>query len=207
MKTAVPSTFHRGADFSPCGLFRWRLWRTWSELSRPLTFLMLNPSTADAMKNDPTVERCERRARRLGFGGVEVVNIFALRATDPEELYKVRAKAAKEWEPGDDIGTPGSIEMDRFIASKLGSDYRNDDAIREAVNRSGATVCAWGIHGFLEGRANQVVSKLIAIGLGARLHVLHNPKTKAPYLTAEGQPRHPLYLPNDAFLQPWTPKP
>lgn len=49
--------------------------------------VMLNPSTADEAQNDPTVERCERRALRLGFGQLEVVNLFALRSTDPSALY------------------------------------------------------------------------------------------------------------------------
>lgn len=76
----------RGATFSGSRLWRYRLWRIW-DLAKPvLVFVMLNPSTADEDENDPTVERCERRARREGFGGVAVYNVFAFVATDPREL-------------------------------------------------------------------------------------------------------------------------
>ena len=68
-----------GALFSPCKKYRYRLWREWSD-EVPAVFVMLNPSTADEIVNDPTVERCERRARAMGFGGLRVANIFALRA-------------------------------------------------------------------------------------------------------------------------------
>lgn len=75
-----------GAAFSPCRRYRYRLWRTWGDAA-PAVFVMLNPSTADEIENDPTVERCERRARAMGFGGLRVANIFSLRSTDPTALY------------------------------------------------------------------------------------------------------------------------
>lgn len=82
-------TVDRGALFSPCERFRYRLWRVWDITKAVLVFVMLNPSTADKDRNDQTVERCERRARALGFGGVAVYNAFAYRSTDPAELPKV----------------------------------------------------------------------------------------------------------------------
>jgi hypothetical protein len=73
----------RGAAFSACRRYRYRLWRMWDR--RPhCCFVMLNPSTADELANDPTVERCERRARAWGYGGLEVANVFAWRSTDPD---------------------------------------------------------------------------------------------------------------------------
>ena len=75
-----------GATFSPCRRYRYTLWRQWDERP-PATFIMLNPSTADETANDPTVERCQRRAQAMGYGGVRVANIFALRSTDPRALY------------------------------------------------------------------------------------------------------------------------
>ncbi len=76
----------REAVFSPCRTWRYRLAQIWDESKGPLYWLMLNPSTADELKNDPTVERCERRARMWGYGGSVVYNIFAFRATDPKDM-------------------------------------------------------------------------------------------------------------------------
>jgi len=77
---------HRKAVFSPCRTWRYHLQQVWDESKPNLIWLMLNPSTADEMKNDPTVERCEQRARMWDFGGVEVFNLFAFRATNPNEM-------------------------------------------------------------------------------------------------------------------------
>lgn len=56
------------AVFSDCERYRYLLTRVWDTTGQRALFIMLNPSTADEIKNDPTVERCERRARALGFG-------------------------------------------------------------------------------------------------------------------------------------------
>ena len=113
----------RGAIFSPDRLLRYWLWRVWDENKRPMVFIGLNPSTADEVVNDPTVERMERRARSYGYGGLIVVNIFAFRATEPEDL-KDSAEA------GIDV---------------IGRD--NDMAIVSAMIKAGIIVCGWGTHG------------------------------------------------------------
>ncbi len=77
-----------GAIFSPSQNYRYRLWRRWSD-GHTLAWCMLNPSTADASQNDPTIERCVRRAKQLGYGAIEVVNLFAYRSTNPSALYTV----------------------------------------------------------------------------------------------------------------------
>jgi hypothetical protein len=84
-----------GAMFDETGMYRYRLWRYWEirEVSDPLVFLMLNPSTATAEKLDPTVRRCVEIARRMGHCGVEVLNIFAFKATDPKELEEASIEA------------------------------------------------------------------------------------------------------------------
>lgn len=108
----------RGAIISPCGLYRYRLWRRWAPGPTCL-FIMLNPSTADAEADDPTIRRCIGFAKREGCGRLDVVNLFALRATRPADL----------WATGPDtrIGGPQSeIEFHR------------------AVRESDLLVAAWG---------------------------------------------------------------
>jgi len=77
----------RGAVLSSDGVYRYRLWRRWDPSVPSMIFVMLNPSTADAEADDPTIRRCVGFARREHCGGIEVVNLFALRATDPVALH------------------------------------------------------------------------------------------------------------------------
>jgi hypothetical protein len=74
------------AYLSDCGTYRYRLTRHWDKDAAPLTFVMLNPSTADADLDDPTIRRCMGFAKREGAGGIVVVNLYAFRATDPRNL-------------------------------------------------------------------------------------------------------------------------
>lgn len=106
------------AVYSDCERYRYVLTREWSAAGRVL-FVMLNPSTATEVQNDPTVERCERRARALGYGAVRVCNIFAWRDTDPK---KMRAAA-------DPVGP------------------ENDAALADSALWADRIVCAWGTHG------------------------------------------------------------
>ncbi|MEM7319288.1 MAG: DUF1643 domain-containing protein [Pseudomonadota bacterium] len=81
-KGDAPST----AVYSDCEAYRYSLTRVWNDEGRKALFVMLNPSTATEVQNDPTVERCERRVRTLGFGAFQVTNIFAWRDTDPRKM-------------------------------------------------------------------------------------------------------------------------
>jgi len=94
----------RTATLSPCGRYRYRLGRRWAQhrLSLPLLFVMLNPSTADAEQDDATIRRCTTFAVAHGFDAMEVVNLFAFRATDPADL----------WRAADPVGP----DADRHIA-------------------------------------------------------------------------------------------
>ncbi len=123
------------AVYSPCERYRYALTRIWGTGPRVL-FVMLNPSTATEVQNDPTVERCERRARALGYGGFRVCNIFAWRDTDPRAM---RAAA-------DPVGPA------------------NDAAIRDGALWADAIVCAWGTHGAHLDRGRQVETLLRATG-------------------------------------------
>lgn len=126
-----------GAEFSPCRLYRYRLWRSWSGGTGTVNFLMLNPSTADEAVNDPTVERCEQRARRLGFERLIVTNLFAYRATSPLDM--------------------------KAVVDPVGPE--NDAAILRAAREADKVICAWGEHGEHRGRAVAVMGLLTGIDL------------------------------------------
>lgn len=124
------------AEFSPCGTYRYTLTRKLSTPLRwvkPALFIMLNPSTADAVKDDPTIRRCIKFAEREGCTDLTVVNLYALRATDPRELTK----------------------HDNPIGPL------NDLRIAEQVykHRYGLIVAAWGAHPFAKDRAKEVIGQ------------------------------------------------
>ncbi len=112
-QTAPTST----AETSPCGLYRYRLTRTWDAAAPAVVFVMLNPSTADASEDDPTIRRCLGFARRERAGGLVVANLFAFRATDPKAL--------------EDAADPIGPDNARWIST----------CVRET---SGPVVAAWG---------------------------------------------------------------
>jgi hypothetical protein len=75
-----------GAICDPKRKYRYKLWRRWSADLPPLIWIMLNPSTADERQDDATIRRCTTFARQWGHGGIEVYNLFAYRATHPQQL-------------------------------------------------------------------------------------------------------------------------
>lgn len=139
------------AVLSECGTYRYRLGRRWDNAKRDACFIMLNPSTADAHKDDPTIRRCIAFAKAWGCGGLVVVNLFALRSTDPRELYK-------HAEP------IGGIENDRHI--------------RKAIELCRPVVAAWGVHGALRSRDAEVLDIVRAVGV--ELHCLKVTKDGHP---------------------------
>ena len=74
------------AVLSECGTYRYALWREWMTGEGTCLFVMLNPSTADASEDDPTIRRCIGFAQRWGYGRLAVANLFAFRATEPNAL-------------------------------------------------------------------------------------------------------------------------
>ncbi|MFF2571124.1 DUF1643 domain-containing protein [Streptomyces sp. NPDC058084] len=155
------------AVFNTDRTHRYLLTRLWDP-ARPLAvFVMLNPSTAGARDNDPTVTRCLAFARREHAGGLAIVNLFARCATNPAEL-----KA----DP-DPVGAYADSFIDHTVAT------------------SPLVIAAWGTHGGLHGRADQVAARLWQRGIGLRCFGT----------TDGGQPRHPLYLHGDTPLVPYAP--
>lgn len=107
---------YKGARLSDDKKYRYLLWRKWDFSLPCVVWIMLNPSTADANKDDATIRRCIGFAQRWGFGGIDVVNLFAYRATNPRDLF----------EAGDPVGP----ENDSMINAML--EGRNDDLFMAA---------------------------------------------------------------------------
>lgn len=88
MQRITSSGMVMGATLSPCGKYRYQLWRVWNPKLPKCLFLMHNPSTADAFIEDPTIRRCINFAKDWGYGGIYVGNLSPYRATDPKDLLK-----------------------------------------------------------------------------------------------------------------------
>ena len=154
------------ATYSDCERYRYALTRVWQPAGERVLFVMLNPSTATEMQNDPTVERCERRARALGFGAFRVCNIFAWRDTDPKLMRGAEDPVGPE----------------------------NDAAILHGADWADTVICAWGTHGAHRGRGSEVEHLLRTAGhtlrhLGATAaghpkHPLYIAYSEAPRLWA-----------------------
>jgi hypothetical protein len=180
----APATISRNAVTSPDGRYRYRLARQWTPggvlIAQPLTaspamlVIMLNPSIADGLRDDPTIRRCMGFAKREGCKRLEVVNLFAMVATMPEELGRVAA------------ANPG-----------LATGEDNADAILDAVECSDLIVAAWGDfvarHDAAMERAGEVIEMLVKTGR----------EVKCLGVTKRGHPRHPLYVKADAPLIPF----
>lgn len=155
------------AVLSACGRYRYVLTRRLSRGRRIATFVLLNPSTADATRDDPTIRRCRGFARRWCCGGLIVLNLFALRATDPSELRRA----------DDPVGPENLIWFNRML-----------------MNRDGPVVCGWGVWGTLLDQDLVVQQRLTELGVRSRvfgvtrdghpLHPLYLPYTSRlrPYI-------------------------
>lgn len=106
----------KSAIVSECGRYRYRLGRVWDDSLPCCCWVMLNPSTADADVDDPTVRRCVGFAERMGCGSIDVRNLFALRSSKPTVL----------------IGNPSAVGPD------------NDELHLRTLPRDGLIVCGWG---------------------------------------------------------------
>lgn len=163
------------AVLSECGTYRYLLTRTWNPDRTPAVWIMLNPSTADAAQDDPTIRRCISFSRGWGRGGIVVVNLYAYRATNPRELEKQHS------------GIEGPFGMLPAIGPE------NDKYIEQALLNAGVVVAGWGSTPVI-GIADRVVTiRGLVQASGNRLMCLN--------ITQAGHPGHPLYIPSTQPLQ------
>jgi hypothetical protein len=158
--------------WSACGRYRYTLWRSWGpDLFRepgPLRYMMvigLNPSTATDREDDPTVLRCWRRARRLGYDAFVMTNLFGRRATDPRIM----------------IADPDPVGAE------------NDEWLRRTAAGAAAILAAWGTHGRHMGRDRQVLDLLGRPPVCLDINADGTPKH--PLYVASDQPLRAYRLP------------
>ena len=120
------------AIISKCGKYRYELRRIWDKHKPWVLFICLNPSTADQLKEDNTSRVCVGYAKRWGYGGVVIANLFAYRSTDKYTLYKV----------SDPVGP------------------KNDEHLKRLSSEAIVTVCAWSDDGALMNRDLSVLPLL-----------------------------------------------
>lgn len=141
------------AVISVCGKYRYWLERKLANPNKSVcVFIMLNPSTADAELDDPTIRRCKGFAERFECGKLVVVNLFAFRATKPADLYKVK-----------------------MLNDMVGPE--NDAYIRKALNLPGITLCGWGSNNAL---GRDVAIKRMASNMNVNLCCLGKTKNDSP---------------------------
>lgn len=156
------------ATFSPCRNYRYMLTRRWGH-GPTLCWIMLNPSTASAFDDDATIRRCRTFSQRAGYAGLTVVNLYALRSTDPKALW-TRTEAER-------IGPLG----DQFIAEQAGT--RTD------------AIAAWGAHGARNERGQRVADTLAQVGVTLHcLGVTGNGQPRHPLYVPGGTPFQPYQV-------------
>jgi hypothetical protein len=152
------------ATISGCGQFRYRLGRRWSG-GPPLVFVMLNPSTADAGQDDATIRRCVSFAQAHAFAAIDVVNLYAFRATKPADLRNA--------------GYPTGDLTDWHI--------------EHAVSNGGTTCVAWGTSSRTFGRAQVVLDLIRRLGVQPQcLRITRNGHPQHPLRLPRSCKLHPF---------------
>ncbi len=121
------------AYISACSQYRYRLERWWDDTKPPCLFVMLNPSTADASNDDPTIRRCIAFAKSWGYGGIWVVNLFALRTPSPKEMM-----LHPQPNPSD-------------------AEYQMKTVMSFVREKNGMCIAAWGAHGWWQQQNQRVI--------------------------------------------------
>lgn len=140
------------AIFSPCRRYRYMLTRQWDATLPYVCFIGLNPSTADENLDDPTIRRCIAFAKRWGYGGIIMINLFAYRATDPRDMKKQLY--------------PHGSENNRWI--------------KEAGKEANLMIACWGTHGVYRERGAQV-KRMLQAYFGDMIRLCHLGLTKDGY--------------------------
>ncbi len=148
--------YDKGAILSRNRMYRYVLWREWDIEKKSCVFIALNPSTADEKEDDPTLRRCVNFAKDWGYGKCVIVNLFAYRATKPDELKNQNKPVG----------------------------YKNNYHIKMQASQADRVVVAWGNHGSLLNRDKQVLKLLKDIQVkcfsvtskGQPVHPLYQPK-------------------------------
>lgn len=156
----VERTDQRWAEISDDGSYRFVLGRRWDVDLPECVFIMLNPSTADATEDDPTIRRCVNFAKSLGCGSLLVGNLYAFRATDPRDLFRA--------------------------ADPTGG-AKNDAVLTDLLSRGEVVIAGWGVHAKSE-RVAEVIrlpgaERIVALGAtknGAPRHPLYIPASATP---------------------------
>lgn len=161
----------QSAHLSDCGTYRFKLERTWDPAGTKVLFIMLNPSTADADQDDPTIRRCIGYAKAWGHGGLLVGNLFPYRATDPRQLLT----AEEPWT------------------------LTNQVYLGQMAKEAAMVVCAWG-NGPLVDRVIARTMHRHGVERYKPLSNLDMPLHYLAYCN-DGTPKHPLYLKADLVPQ------
>ena len=135
VENAVIST----AVYSPCKNYRYSLSRAHKTARKSLLFILLNPSTATEKKNDPTIARCEQRAKLLGYKSFIICNLFAYRTKSPLLMKNYHAPIGSE----------------------------NNQIIEESLGIANQVICAWGNHGTHLNQAETVMKIIETMGKSA----------------------------------------
>jgi hypothetical protein len=157
--TIPPLPTEDGAIIDNESEYRYRLTRTWDASEGAVAFLMLNPSTADAVEDDPTIRRCIGFAEDWGYGQLVVGNLFAAQSSDPDTLT----------DRDDPIGP------------------RNDEYLRAIADAAEMVVAAWGTNGDLLGR-DEAVMGLLDVPLYALDTTKHGHPNHPLYQPADQEP-------------------
>ncbi len=152
------------AWFSACHSYRYALSRIWDTTQPYALFIGLNPSTADATTDDPTLRRCQAFARNWGYGGLYMANLFAYRATKPEDMKSALDPIGRE----------------------------NNSWIIQLTQKAGIIVAAWGNDGAFQDRGRKVLNILPTVYClkinrsGQPAHPLYQKASTQPTLLKPG---------------------